>query len=309
MIVIGGLTPAWQHILVFDEFRFGTVNRAKQTVRCASGKVLNAALAAYHLNGYVRVLAAVGGRTRRQIEDDLEAFDLDYRWVVTEAPTRVCVTVIDRATGEVTELVEEAAPLTSTELEQFFQAWREETAKATVALLIGSLPPGTDPQFYRRLVSVCRGKAILDFSGPGLRECLALRPFLVKPNRQELARTLEHPMDSPPAIWEGIRQLRDWGAEWVLVTDGGSPAWLGGPEGLFCVTPASPTQKVNPIGSGDALAGALATALWQGKDLLEAVRFGMGAAADNLEQLLPCRLRPSRVAELASQVVIQPAGL
>jgi len=308
VIVIGGLTPAWQHILVFDEFRCGTVNRAAETVWCASGKVLNAALAAYHLNGLVRVLAAVGGRTRRQIEDDLEIFELDYRWVVTEAPTRVCVTVIDRATGEVTELVEEAGPLSTKELEQFYQAWKEETAKATVALVIGSLPPGTDPQFYRRLVSACGGKVILDFAGPGLRECLSLRPFLVKPNRQELARTLERPIDSPQAIWEGIRQLQAWGAEWVLVTDGGSPAWLGGPEGLFSVLPPSPARKVNPIGSGDAVAGAIATALSQGKDMFEAVRLGIAAAVDNLEQLLPCRLRPSRVAELASQVVLQPVA-
>lgn len=306
MIVIGGLTPAWQHILLFDQFQCGTVNRAAETVWCASGKVLNAALAAYHLGAPVRVLAAVGGWTRRQVEADLEPFELDYRWVVTESPTRVCVTVINRAEGEVTELVEEAAPLRSAELEQFLQAWREESSKASVSLLIGSLPRGTPPDFYRRLVESAAGLVLLDFAGPPLLECLALNPFLVKPNCQELAGTLGRNLESPQALRMAIEEIRCRGAQWVLVTRGEAPAWLAGPEGWFSIQPPAPVRKVNPIGSGDALAGAIAVALARGKGMLEAVRLGMAAAVDNLEQLLPCRLRPERVYELAAQISIDP---
>lgn len=305
MILIGGLTPAWQHILVFQEFCPGRVNRAAQTVWCASGKVLNAALAAYHLQGLVRVLAAVGGRTRRQIEDDLEAFELDYRWVVTESPTRVCVTVVDRSRAEVTELVEEAGPLTRAELEQFSAAWREEAAKATVAVLVGSLPPGTPAEYFRELLRVTPSRAILDFAGPPLLACLELEPFLIKPNREELSRTIGEPVSTEEELLRAIDQLRSRGAQRVLVTNGAAVAWFVGPEGTFRIVPPAPAQKVNPIGSGDALAGALAVALHQGRDVLEAIKIGIAAAVDNLEQLLPCRLRPARVAELAPQVVVE----
>ncbi len=308
MILIGGLTPAWQHILVFDQLSLGRVNRASRTVWCASGKVLNAGLAAYHLNGLARVLAAVGGRTRRQIEDDLEAYELDYRWVVTEAPTRVCVTIIDRSQSLVTELVEEAAPLTRAELDQFWTAWREEAAKAKVAILIGSLPPETPAGYFAELLRVSPRRVIVDCAGPALLESLERQPFLVKPNREELARTLNRPVVSDDEILQAMRDLRARGAQRVLITDGPGAAWFVGPEGTFRILPPRPIQWVNPIGCGDALAGALGVALGQGKDIVEALRFGIAAAVDNLEQLLPCRLRPSRVAELVHQVVIESVG-
>ena len=41
MILAAGLTPAWQQILSFDQFTLGEVNRARRSVWCGSGKVLN----------------------------------------------------------------------------------------------------------------------------------------------------------------------------------------------------------------------------------------------------------------------------
>jgi len=41
VILVAGLTPAWQQILRFDDFRPGEVNRASEVQWCCSGKVLN----------------------------------------------------------------------------------------------------------------------------------------------------------------------------------------------------------------------------------------------------------------------------
>ena len=40
------------------------------------------------------------------------------------------------------------------------------------------------------------------------------------------------------------------------------------------------------------------------RTMVDAVRYGMGAAADNLQQLLPSRLNPARVVEFARQVEV-----
>jgi len=302
VILIAGLTPAWQQILIFEKVQWGEVNRAEQSVWCASGKVFNAALAAYHLGGPVRLLATVGGRTRRQIEDDFELLELDYRWVVTEAPTRVCTTILDRGRGQVTELVEGARPLTQSELEQFRQAYLEEVAKASAALLIGSLPEGTPREFFRELLAETRCPAVLDFRGQSLEACLDLRPLVVKPNRRELGETLRTDIPSPEAIPAAIRELQRRGAQWVIVTDGDRAVWVGGPKELLRFLPPKPAEVVNPIGSGDALAGTLAMAIGEGKSIPEAVQLGIGAAVHNVEQLVPCRLKRERVFELAKQV-------
>ena len=64
MILTAGLTPAWQQILLFDSFRQGEVNRAREAHWCTSGKVFNAGIAAHHLDASSRTLAPVGGSAR-----------------------------------------------------------------------------------------------------------------------------------------------------------------------------------------------------------------------------------------------------
>jgi hypothetical protein len=51
MIVVAGLTPAYQQIMVHDTLRPGEVNRARDVRWCASGKVLNVAVALARFGG------------------------------------------------------------------------------------------------------------------------------------------------------------------------------------------------------------------------------------------------------------------
>ena len=51
MILVTGLTPAWQQIYLFDSFQTGEVNRAQQAWQCASGKNLNVGYALKQLSG------------------------------------------------------------------------------------------------------------------------------------------------------------------------------------------------------------------------------------------------------------------
>jgi hypothetical protein len=88
MILSAGLTPAWQHVLVFDRFRPGEVNRAREAHWCASGKVLNAAVAAHRLGGPVLALAAAGGPPLPQMDRDLAELGVPHRWISTAAATQ-----------------------------------------------------------------------------------------------------------------------------------------------------------------------------------------------------------------------------
>ncbi|HEV3138440.1 MAG TPA: PfkB family carbohydrate kinase, partial [Pirellulales bacterium] len=52
---------------------------------------------------------------------------------------------------------------------------------------------------------------------------------------------------------------------------------------------------VNPIGSGDCLAAGIGWGLARGMEPLAAIRLGIAAAAENVQQLLPARLDPEKV--------------
>jgi 1-phosphofructokinase family hexose kinase len=303
MILTAGLTPAWQQVLVFDDVRRGTVNRARQALGCASGKVLNVARALHHLGGPGEALTPIGGMPGQQIRDDFARLGVPARWTTTAAPTRVCTTLVETSPGTVTELVPEAPPLTAAELAEFRTAFAEEAPPAAVVVLIGSLPPGTPTGLYRDLLEQVRGRAIIDARGPELLEALVARPFLVKPNREELERTLGTSLVDDHALFEAMRALNRRGAEWVVITGGNAPVYASGPAELLRLE-APPATVVNPIGCGDCMAAGIAWATAAGLGPPEAIRFGLATAVDKLGRLLPGHVERDRVEALVRSVRI-----
>jgi 1-phosphofructokinase family hexose kinase len=302
VILSAGLTPAWQQILVFDSFRYGEVNRAAQVLWCSSGKVFNAGIAAHLLGGPSLTLATVGGPAVPQIEAELDALGVPYQWVRTAAATRICTTILDRSTGTMTELVENGRPVTSDELDAFRQAYAARAAAADVVVLIGSLPAGTPTDFHRQLAERTHCPLVLDFRGQELLDVLDLQPYVVKPNREELARTVGRPLDSDEDLQAAMRSLNARGAQWVVVTQGPGPVWVTSASQTYRLQPPTLHDVVNPIGSGDSLAATIAWATRAGRCILDAVRLGIAAAAQNTRHLLPCRLDPATLEEQAQQV-------
>ena len=302
MILTAGLTPAWQQILVFDRFNVGAVNRAAEVHWCAAGKVLNAGINVHRLGGPSLTLCPLGGPPRVEIARQMEAQGVPCRWVLTESPTRVCTTILDRATGTMTELVENGRPLTDHELWAFRDAYAAEAARADVALLTGSLPLGTPDTFYRELIARTPCPVVADFRGRELLEVLNCKPYLVKPNRQELAATVGKAIQTDAELIDAMRWLNRQGAVWVVVTQGSGPVWVCSQSETHRFSPPPVEHVVNPLGCGDALAAGIAWAVRAGWNVPEAVRWGMAAAAAKLGELLPSGFDPDQLPQYADRV-------
>ena len=132
-----------------------------------------------------------------------------------------------------TELVENGKPLRAEELAAFRRAYAEEAGRARVAVIIGSLPTGTPEGFYRELLERTPCPAVLDFRGPGLLGLLDLKPYVVKPNREELSRTAGHSLDDDADLVEAMRGLNRQGAQWVVITEGGKAVWVSSVDRLY----------------------------------------------------------------------------
>jgi 1-phosphofructokinase family hexose kinase len=286
LILTAGLSPVWQQVLVFDALTLGEVNRARSVSWCASGKVLNAARALHHLGAPGKALTVVGGSTGDAVRREFARAGIPARWVEVAPPTRVCTTILEAGRRVATELVPDAGEITPAEHAAFVATYDEEAAAATVVVLIGSLPAGTLAGFYRELVGRTRGKVILDARGPELLDAVAARPFLIKPNRGELQRTLGRPLDSDEDLFAAMREMNGRGAEWVVITDGPNPVHATSRDGLYRLRPP-PVPVVNPIGCGDCMAAGIAWAVHRGMEPVEAIRRGLAVAADKLGRALP----------------------
>ncbi len=288
MILAAGLTPAWQQILSFSRFIPGEVNRAQQAFWCGSGKVLNVGCALHHLGVQSKTLCLVGGVPGEQICADFEKMKIPVRWVKSPIPTRVCTTILDETTKITTELVENSNSIPEEELGLFVEAFVEESVSAQVVVLSGSLPAGAPPDFYRRLLDKTSAKAVLDIRGPELDAVLQKRPYLVKPNREELAKTVGRDLASGSDLVAAMSELRQRGAEWVVVSQGAGPLLALGPDGLIQIE-IPKIDVCNPIGCGDCLAAGIAAGIDRNLSIYGSLVLGIRAAAENASVLLPAR--------------------
>jgi len=305
MILAAGLTPAWQQIAIVDSLGVGDVNRARRFVATASGKVINVGIALHSLDAPGRTLSFLGGVNGRAIREEFAASDIPARWVETATPTRVCTTILDDSNSGATELVENAAPVTEDELMAFLTAFAEEALQADSIVVSGSLPEGTPPDFHSRLLQSAAesgARFILDISGPALLRALEERPFLVKPNREELARSLGRDLSANADLRKAMTEMIDRGANWCVVTDGPAATHATDGSRFFEFQPPGNVPVVNPIGCGDCFAAGLAFGLDANRPMTDAVRLGIAAAAENLRQLLPARLDRRAVEQLAAKV-------
>lgn len=294
MIVVAGLTPAWQQIMRFARFQPGEVNRALDVAWCASGKVANVGIALAHLGAPAETIALVGGPAGEAIRAEFSAAGIAAHWIEAQTSTRVCTTILDLESGCTTELVENAKSVSAAELSEFRRSYAERAAKARCVVLTGSLPGGAPATFYRDLLADTPCPAIVDFRGPELLLALEHGVWLAKPNREELAMTLGRELSDDRQLRRAMQELNDRGAEWAVVSQGADALWASSQGRFYRLTPP-PVAIVNPIGSGDCLAAGLACGLLQGQSPEEMLRFAVAAAVENVGNLLPARLEMAKV--------------
>ncbi|MCG3149667.1 MAG: Tagatose-6-phosphate kinase [Verrucomicrobiae bacterium] len=287
-----GMTPAVQELREFKSFTLGEVNRSPAIHRSVAGKGPNVARVLRQVGGRPLLLGFVGSEF---ITDNLRREGVAERMIRTKEPTRVCTTLMDHATGTITELVEEAKMPTASEWRQFFATFRRCLPQACYVVIAGALMPGASPEIYRKIAR-CGVPVIIDSQREPLLGVLEFKPFIVKLNVHELENTL-----GKVEIIAGARELLKRGAQNVIVTHGAKGAWLVSGTGVWQFRPPRITP-VNPIGSGDAVTAGICRALERGENLPEAVRFGMACGAANALTLIAGTVQLPDVRRLLVQV-------
>lgn len=306
-ILCVGLTPALQRTLRFDGVQLGEVNRANSVTLSAAGKGVNVAQILKALGRTPLALGFLGGPTGQELASNLTGQDIKSDWVATTAPTRNCHTLIDKATGQTTELVEEMACPSPAEWTELASRLSDLIPTASWIILSGKLPPGAAPDTYATILRIANEqgvKCLVDSQGGPLLETLAHQPFLVKMNAEELGMTLGQPAGSDAEIENLMQTIHQRGATWVAVTRGAEAAYLFGDDGLHRFQPPH-IDVVNPIGSGDAVAAGMVHALLEGKSLAESTSTGLACGSAAAMEAVPGLVDPEKVVALQSLVRVE----
>jgi len=307
MIICLGTTPAVQRTMTFDRIAIDGVNRTADVQQYASGKSVNAGRVLHTLGRPVLCTGFVGGDSGHFLLNDLDDAQLEHHFVRVEPPTRMCITLVDRATGTATELIEESKPPAAAAYEQLISTLRALLPRCSGVMLCGSLPPGAPVDFYAQCVSVpiAAGKTVLlDATGEPLRRALSNRPTIIKPNRSELAQTVNAPVETDAQLKSAILQLLAMGPKWAVVTNSSKETVTSDGVGFWKIS--TPKVKViSAIGSGDSFAAGLMAGVSAGQSIPDACKLAAACGAANTMTALAGHLNKTDVNALVQLVTVE----
>jgi tagatose 6-phosphate kinase len=284
MIITLGTTPTIQRSMTFKRIVIDEVNRAVAVREYASGKSINVARVLSTIGMAVGAVSIVGGDRGIQMRRDMARSKINHTFIDSATETRLCTTLIDESNNTATELVEEARPI---EKEAFEALWKTVETLFGVAkglVISGTLAPGAGDDFYSRYIREANKHGVptvLDARGEALKLALPERPFVVKPNRLELAQTVGHAVDSPDALRIAVREMISMGAQWVVVTGGGTSPTIVSNGSDFWQVSVPKVDVVSPIGSGDSFAAGLMAAIKLEQTVPDACKLATACAAAN----------------------------
>lgn len=246
----------------------GALHRVLEARELPGGKGVNLARAVRALGGEVVVAGFLGGWNGRKFRGLLEREGLAGVFEEVPGETRECHALLDD--GHPTE-VNEAGPTVPA------SAWEALLARLPAGRLVlsGSLPPGIDTVGFARLVAELPTPPVVDMSGAALAAAADAGASMIAPNRHELAALLDR---ETATIADAAAFYETRGVPVLLSLGADGAAYLGA-ERWRARAPSVATA--NPVGSGDCLLGAFLWARGQGRDVADALRWGVAAGGEN----------------------------
>lgn len=280
MIYTVTLNPALDCFVRLRRFTPGGECRYGGAEFLPGGKGVNVSLLLGSLGVETTAAGVAAGFTGRELTVLLEQSGCPADFIMLErGMTRVNIKILPDGQPE-TALNGDGPHVTVEDLEPLE---RRITAlgEGDFLVLAGSVPGSLPRDVYARLMRMAPEgvETVVDTSGPALPEAVRERPFLVKPNLDELGEAFGVKLDGAEEAVTYAKKLQNMGARNVAVTLGGGGALLITEDGRVLERDALPGREVSPVGAGDSFVGGFLYGWLRERSADRALDWAMAAGA------------------------------
>lgn len=288
-MLIAGPNLTIDRTMELDELRAGRVLRAGQVTVSPGGKGLNVARTAKALDQPSELVGFVPGRMGAVAAEMIAEEQVRLRGVPAAGEIRSTAVLLEA--GGRTTVINEPGPTLGPDDWSRYEGEVDAGLRQGVPALIcsGSVPPGTPPDAYARLVGLARTAgclSVVDAAGELLVRALEAGADVVSPNLSEAEAVLHGAGDEEVAAGEDASRraveaaaaLHARGARIAVVTAAEAGVAAVDGDGRWWV-PAVDVPVRNTIGAGDAFATAFTIALAEPAGLSAALRRGVATSA------------------------------
>ena len=280
MIYTVTFNPSLDYVVQVDDFAVGEINRTRTESIYPGGKGINVSLVLQNLGLPSVALGFTAGFSGAEIERLLQEAGCHCDFIaVKEGYSRINTKIIS---GAETALNGQGPQLSEAELAALFNKLRRLT-QDDVLVLAGSIPASLPDNIYEQILELLQPvgtRVVVDATGDLLLKVLKYRPFLIKPNHEELGEFFGRgPLLTEEEILAAAQRLQQQGARNVLVSRGANGALLLDENGKLHKQASPKGTLVNSVGAGDSMVAGFLAGYLQTQDYDAALRLGVAAGS------------------------------
>ena len=284
------LNPSLDYVMYPASFpKRGGTNRSQREELRAGGKGINVSVVLKNLDVPTRALGFIAGNTGDEIEGTLRSIGirtgfimLPFKNGMSRINVKIRVPYEDSAERgyEETEL-NAAGPVVDDGAVNDLCDRLERFTDGDVMVLAGSMPvQAPEDMLDRILSSVPEGvRTVVDMTGDRLKTALKYKPFLIKPNLEELSQAAGRELKDIDEIVEEARKLQNSGAENVIVSMGPDGAILLDKTGEIHRAKAPEGKALGAFGAGDSMTAGFIKGFLDERDYDYALKLGVAAGS------------------------------
>ncbi len=284
MVYTVTLNTSLDYLAYTDGTEEGKIHKITDYELMPGGKGINVSQVLNSLDIPNEALGFVAGTTGECLISLLEEIGVQHRLIrLKNGITRINVKLRKSTDAGISETdFNGTGPfITKEELNIFKEMFKDMTQNDYI-IISGSVPGSISMENFDEIlcaVNSTGAKLIVDISGAYLRQAIAHKPFLIKPNEDEIRDVLGIQLESEEDVNAAADSLLAMGAENVLISLGEKGACFASKTGERYRMQSASGELVNTVGAGDSmLAGFVAEYLKNG-DYESAVRMSVCAGS------------------------------
>ncbi len=286
MILTVTLNPAMDRLMFVDGFTFNVTNRIYRRENCVGGKGTHVSANLACLDEPSIATGIAMGPTGRQIIESLQILGVQCDFVFSEqGDSRTNYVLLD---GKSSTLICEKGPeIPDGVMDAFAARYDMLTDSADYVIISGdasNFAYGEGFSLQDKMLDVASGKGVrvvLDSAGASLASGVKRKPYLIKPNAEELAELTGMPTENDDQILAAIASLDEYEIEIIAVSMGSRGSIVKFGDEYYRAGIAK-VEAQNTVGCGDAYLSGLVYAIKQDYPALPALALAAacgGAAA------------------------------
>lgn len=280
------LNPALDLTVRLQSLQPGALNRSLGQSSHAAGKGLNVAQVLADLGHKVTVGGFLGAANAGPFEALFARRGFIDAFIRVPGETRSNIKLAEQD-GRITDLNGPGPQVEARHQAELLEQLEQIAAGHDAVVVAGSLPQGVSPEWFAGLLRRLKALGlplVLDSSGAALRAGLAVGPWLIKPNAEELAEACELQSEAGAELHAAALRLRAQGVEHVLLSRGAEGVSWFGPDIALQAQPPR-VEVVSTVGAGDSLLAATLHGLLAGWPAERSLRLATAIAAQAVTQI------------------------